>query len=196
MLCAGAVVTFATDLAQSSDCFDRLVWPVLAPLIGDGARVVIESTTDSTLAADLDRLAGIDAWQIVRPHGMRGIASRVQATDRPWDTFTVRMSRSTGAETEYVKRIRAMDSGCGWLFPHLTIQAYVSTARDRLLSVAAIRTEDLFKHVRDCTDGCTRKTNGHDGNRFAVVPWVHVQWQPAPWAAAGKIRLRVWRHSR
>jgi len=168
----------ARDLAASASDFERLVWPAIAPLVGGGRYVAVESVAHGEIAGDLDRLAGIDAYQISDDKKkMRGLASRVQPTDRPWNTFSIRYSRRNGSETEYAKRMQAIrERERGWLLPALTVQAYVTKDRAQLLSACVVGTVSLFEflqeqmtHAGDC---CVElKTTGSDGARFLAVKW-------------------------
>jgi hypothetical protein len=150
----------ARDLAKSSDAFGHLVC--------GGEYVPVESVE----GRDLDALAGIDGWQVRRDLGrMRGLACRVQWTERPFDTFTIRLARSSGAETEYAKRLDAIQSPDGWLYPALTVQAYVSPSQRMLLSAAAVPTRDLY----EVSGPRLIRRNGTDGNAFVVVPWTELK---------------------
>ena len=136
----------ADALKASSRAFVEVVWPVVGPGIGGGELVPVETVTASGFAKDLDTLAGVDMWQVVRPEGMRPIASRMQlASSTPrLDTFTIRFHLRSGYPTEYHKRVASIRSG--YLYPRLTIQAYVTSWQDgALLSAAAIETRALFK---------------------------------------------------
>ena len=72
-----------------------------------------------------------------------------------------------------------MRSDRGFLWPALTIQAYLSADRSRLLEAAAVRTEDLYRYSSDVVgrypDGlggiCWFNTNGEDGTVFLCVSW-------------------------
>lgn len=172
------------DLSASAFDFVRVVWPQMRVFCGGGELMPVESVTAGQFAQALDVRAGIDAWQIHTSHGIRGIASRVQWGDRDWGTFTVRYSRSSGATTEYEKRRAAIASGAGWLFPYLTIQAYVEKpAREgALLSAAVCRTADLIRYIEETHDpdlpvnernehGAWLRPNHVDGNLFWVCEW-------------------------
>lgn len=187
----------ARDLSWSAAVFVRAVWPVVRACCGGGDLIPVESVTEGGVAHSLDVLAGIDAWQVHGGMGMRGIASRVQK-GQAWNTFTIRYRRASGAETEYVKRLRAMNQeGRGWLYPHLTVQAYVAEDGATLLSAAVVQTTDLFRaaeqavtaglpEARDlaCRDATIYLNRAYDGNEFIVVPWM----------ALKKMGLRLWRH--
>jgi hypothetical protein len=169
----------AGDLTESADLFLRLVWPAVAPMVRGGQMVPVESVADAGMTKDLDTLAGIDAWQMLRSDCcMRGIASRVQP-DKDWSTFTIRYSRATGAETEFKKRLRAIRDGM--LYPALTIQGYVGREKASLLSAAVIRTADLFRFVEEHIEESAwqkpprMRTVGVDRNKFVAVPWAELQ---------------------
>ena len=132
-------------------------------------------------ARHLDLLGGIDCWQVVPALGtMRGLAVRVQERSPTWSgpwpfaTFTIREARVSGTETEYPKRLRAVQQthGEGWLYPALTVQAYVpSFAAGGVDAVAVARTLDLFKFIHYGTEGIhyTRRRTGDA--TMIVVDW-------------------------
>ena len=129
---------------------------------------------------------------------MRGLASRVQPTDRPWNTFSIRYSRRNGSETEYAKRMQAIrERERGWLLPALTVQAYVTKDRAQLLSACVVGTVSLFEflqeqmtHAGDC---CVElKTTGSDGARFLAVKWSALRAagiKILTWPTAGASRM-------
>lgn len=195
-----------SDLKESSKAFLELAWPKISEQIGGGEIMPVETVTDSTFADTLDQLAGIDAWQIFgNRDGIRGIASRMQK-DRNYQSFTVRYRRMHGSETEWAKRLKAIDSGHGALLPYLTIQGYYNTTYHNLLSVAAIRTLDLFEFMRpferdavayrEWEDSCLKswpppcfppscymqRVRGQ-GNWFFVCPWRCVKAKCKIWSA-------------
>lgn len=129
--------------------FSRLVWPLVGPWCGGGVFTSVESESH-VLAKDLDVLAGIDGFQKLPQKGvMRGIASRIQWTDKDWKTFTIRKNRGSGAETELKKRLYALAHlDKGFFYPHLTIQAYITERRvGTLISVAVTRTTELIPYA-------------------------------------------------
>lgn len=169
---------FHADLTSSADTFLRVVWPAIAEEIGGGKIIPIESIADRGMATILDQRSGIDAWHLGNGSRIRGIASRVQWGNKPWNTFTVRYARDSRATTEYEKRKRDIESSCGWLYPHLTIQAYVAGSRDdsgELISAAVVKTEALI-------DACTRILRGEasriDGGirRTSNAEFIWVGW--------------------
>ena len=162
-------MTLIGNLNDSASDFQRLVWPALGRYLGGGRIVHVETITETAFARDLDFLTGIDAYQVTgNQRGIRGIASRVQWGPTAWRTFTVRRSTGNGGKTEYAKRKDAIESGRGLLYPHLTIQAYVSgRPNGRLLAAAAVRTDEL---IAMCAESRVRTTPA-DGSTFYWVPW-------------------------
>lgn len=172
------------NMAESASIFRDLVWPAMSPMMGGGELLPVESTSDR-MRDVLDRLAGIDAWQVIDELGVRGIASRVQwvgVGQRPWDTFTVRYALANGYETEFAKRLRAIDHHeHGLLFPHHTVQAYLEGRGDQcvgLLSAAVVDTRILIRHVSSCLTSqaprCFKRVVA-GGNTMVVVPWSHLE---------------------
>src|SRR5690606_6777346 len=106
--------------------------------------------------------------------GIRGIAARVQKAPA-YASFTIRKERSNGAETEWAKRLRAItQTESGWLFPSITIHAYVDDFDNGPLIYACIaRTKDIFAFADDeyINDAWEPRVNRGDGNSFAVF-WV------------------------
>jgi len=146
---------FKSDLSDSAADFLRVVWPAIQSMVGGGKIIPIESITNDAMTDMLDKYSGIDAWHLSDEKQVRGVASRVQWR-YPWDTFTVRYSRDSGAKTEYEKRKADISSGAGWLYPHLTVQAFIAGAKGEkgdLMSVAVIKTKDLI-------DACSSVLNG------------------------------------
>jgi hypothetical protein len=161
----------ANDMSWSARLFLGQVYPMIRQEIGGGKIIVMEGRPDSELAKILDIGAGIDCWHITNQGGVRGIASRVQKGDKVWGTFTVRKSRSSGAETEYAKRKRAICSDGGEIYPQLTIQAYAQTETGPVLAAAVCRTKDLINYID--TKNTTVKQTGNAS--FYVCSWVGMQ---------------------
>jgi hypothetical protein len=170
---------FARDLSDSAAAFRDIVWPRIAPICGGGEIVPMEgvkaeSGAFSLFAGAVDRLCGIDAWQLCAEHGMRGIATRIQFGGKPWASFTMRERRATGAPTELEKRARCLaQARRRWLLPALTVQAYVSARGPggRLLYAAVAYTEDLVSAASAEGGPFERRRNPADGNDFLVL-WV------------------------
>jgi hypothetical protein len=157
----------AESLARSQRDFLELVWPQISRCCGGGDIIPVESVSDSGFASTLDLSAGIDAWQTLEDANagtvLRGIASRVQWGDRVWDTFTVRRTVASGRPTEYAKRLAALNEDRGYLYPHLTVQAYINDGV--LLSVGVARTRQVIEAVRSDK----HRPNPQDGSTFFYV---------------------------
>jgi len=137
----------ARKLTASSSDFLRVVWPVLSGRFGGGEIYPVESVTEKGFAKQLDVLAGIDVWHVVKNEGMRGIASRVQWTHSPFDTFSIRYATGSGNPTEYQKRLHALrNKDRGFILPEFTVQAYVAppNGSGSLLSVGIMKTASLI----------------------------------------------------
>lgn len=200
-------------LSQSASDFVNIVWPVVKelPLIGGGQLQPVEASSDAEFAKTLDMLAGIDAWQVLSsPMAMRGLASRVQ-WGQAHNTFTVRIALPSGAETEYHKRIRSLGQReQGFLYPHLTVQAYLDQAGGALLSAAVVRTADLFEKARLLVENRSKLRldersrlfgfrQNPDGTEFLYMSWSYLRYEgvlaaenvwggaevPTPCAASG-----------
>lgn len=159
----------AEALEKSAKAFDRLVKPHAMRLLR-GEFEIVESVTQSRVAQLLDVLAGIDLWFFDTERGVMGVANRVQWGDKSWRTFTIRKSRDSGARTEFEKRCEAIQGG--WLYPQLTLQAYVTRDRQRLLSFAIAYTRDIIA-LLERGEGEVRKTGSaqHGQAEFYVLGW-------------------------
>ena len=179
------------DLNDSANDFKHVVWPQIKHWCQDGEIIPMETVTDSNFAKRLDMLAGIDAWQVVSGKGIRGVASRVQYQykmvfdpkakrmvekkqfTKPYASFTVRKMRSSGAETEWAKRIRAIDDPGNWLAPSLIIQAYLDRRGGRLLAAFMVENNKMFEFAKSDFENSVYeiKPNRYDGNLMAIF-WV------------------------
>lgn len=154
---------FKSDLSDSARDFLRVVWPASRHMLGGGEIVPVESMADAQMATLLDQYSGIDAWHLSNNSQIRGIASRVQWADKPWNTFTVRYKRNSGAKTEYEKRKHDISQDAGWLYPHVTVQAYISGNKGgdgELLSVAMIKTKSLISACDEILEGVVNQKDG------------------------------------
>jgi len=154
---------FKSDLEASSNDFLRVVWPAIKSSVGGGEIVPVESVADKGMATMLDQRSGIDAWHLSKDKQVRGVASRVQWTHKPWNTFTVRYTRDSGAKTEFEKRKHDIASGAGWLYPHLTVQAFIEGSKASsgdLMSVAVIKTKSLIDACEQILEGSVDKKDG------------------------------------
>lgn len=162
-------MTLLDELNASQRDFMDVIWPVIADVCGGGQLIPVESVSQSGFARELDMFAGIDAWQLlddrVAGAALRGIASRRQIGPTAWDTFTIRRSLASGNPTEYQKRKAALEDNSGYLYPHLTVQAYMDNGR--LLSVGVAETRAVIGAVNHSN----WRPNYRDGSTFFVVPF-------------------------
>lgn len=177
------------DLAWSTKAFLDLVWPVLSKKL-PGKLILVEGKTlaqaqgmrlpEDDPSSDLDRLAGIDAWHIERDRGIQGVGSRIQECPPPWapyNTFTIRKSRTTGARTEYQKRKNAIKTG--HLYPHLTVQGYITKKHDgELLSFAVAPTEGIISAIGEWLKLGQPDRMGIEVNRTGNASFYVVDWSP------------------
>lgn len=159
------------DLKKSSVALLEIVWPKVRDLCGGGDIIPVESVADSNIATKLDRVSGIDALQIGSTDGVawiRGVSSRVQfVTKTAYKSFTIRSTRTTGSVTELAKRRLALTSpGDGYLFPGITIQAYI--IGESLDYACIAKTSDLIESTKPEYKGLryTVLSNSGDGNGF------------------------------
>lgn len=160
-------------LNDSNKAFINLVWPVIKNVCDGGEIKPVEIIRDNDIAKDLDVLCGIDIWQKISDKGVRGIASRVQFTNKPWNTFTVRKYRKSGHKTEYHKRLEAINSNGKYIYPYLTCQAYVSLDKLHLLSCGVARTKDIFDVVE--AEKYINRINSEDSTGFIAINFSDVK---------------------
>lgn len=173
------MATFEKDLSDSAYTFREIVWPAIQDMVGGGRIIPIESEVTEDLKTILDMDAGIDALQVIKPEGLiRGIGSRIQWGDKAWNTFTIRKSRDSGAKTELQKRIESIDGKRGGLYPHLTVQGYVTKPRTgELQSVAIAPTRELF-HLANYLDIKSKpQRNSWGYNRASNAEFIWISWQ-------------------
>ncbi len=179
----------AAQLSDSARDFAAIVWPHIAavPLVNGGEIRPVEAVAEKHFKDELDLLAGIDAWHIqYAPTAMRGIASRVQ-----WGTchhsFSIRTKVASGHETEFQKRLRAIQhQDEGHLYPHLTIQAFLDERGGKLLAAAAVRTQDLIANAAVLVENRSKlKPNqdlygfmsNKDGTEFLYMKWDYLLYK-------------------
>ena len=132
--------------------------------------VSIEKTPDNGVLAWFDKFAGIDWIGKTPDNNLYGVAVRVQWTNNPFNSFTIRSDRHTGTKTEYQKRIEAIQHG--YFYPAYTIQAYVDKTTDILLSAAIAKTKDLYEYVDKFS---YEIANNKSDNNFKIVWWSKFQ---------------------
>ena len=179
------------QISDSARDFYNIVWPNISQIafVGGGQLRLVEAVADKDFKDELDLLAGIDAWQVqYAPSAIRGIASRVQWGEAR-RTFTIRTRSVGGGETEFEKRIRAIENvDNGHLFPHLTIQAYLDNKGGNFICAAAIRTIDLMScaaflktHMKYNSKLYGYQQN-QDGSEFMYIAWDYLSHKKVEFA--------------
>lgn len=173
---------FRQNLKRSSRDFLEVVWPNIKNYIGDGEIRPVECVSTDNFADDLDLIAGIDAWQIIRDRNViRGLASRVQ-WGSAYNNFSIRFQLKSGAPTEFEKRLYAINNQTeGYIYPHLTIQAFIDQ-NGKLISAGIIETKELIlfaEHLVKESQKPPPFSNTQDfgfmtapgGNQFIYISW-------------------------
>lgn len=149
--------------------------PIIERLLNGGKLYTVEGSDDE-LCVMLDTTCGTDYMQVYKTKGLAwGVTSRMQEIDtaktpRPFNSFTVRKERASGAKTEWEKRRLAIK--CGGIYPYLTMQGFVDKNNGEIMSLAIARTKDIMDYI-DSGKAKTRHT-GRDQKgqaEFFVVYW-------------------------
>lgn len=137
------------DMRQSME-FVRIAQPILKKILNGGEIMAVESQ-DNEICEMLDRTCGTDYFHVYKNLGLVwGVASRIQKynpdrKERPFNSFTVRKARDSGAATEYEKRKTAIERG--GVYPFLTMQAYINVKTNEIETLAIVKTQDLMDFV-------------------------------------------------
>lgn len=149
--------------------------PIIASLLNGGEIMPVEGSDDEVCKM-LDLTCGTDYFQVYRESGLVwGIASRMQEIDtnrfkKPFNTFTVRKARTSGAKTEYEKRKHAIKNG--GVYPFLTMQGYVDKQSKSLMSLAIAKTTDIMDYVDKGFADVKHTGESQNGQaEFYVVHW-------------------------
>lgn len=149
---------FKDDLQKSQKYF-RSIKPILE---AETNSKIVEVEGQNNALKSLDLYAGID-YLLIDDKGVRGIASRIQ--EGPcYRTFTIRVSKKSGAKTEFEKRIDAFADN--YIYPYYTLQAYADN--DKII-YAVCRTTDLYKFVFENPEKVQVRTTTNAS--FFVVNW-------------------------
>lgn len=135
-----------SDMRQSMSRVEKAK-PIIAQILNGGEIIPVEGD-DNEVCKLLDMTCGTDYLQAYKDKGLVwGVASRIQTIKqgyKPYNTFTVRKARESGAVTEYEKRAYAIKHG--GVYPFLTMQAYVDE-NDNFLSIGIAKTTDIMDFV-------------------------------------------------
>ncbi len=134
---------FLHDFHKAKKSLDKFLY-FINDMTTQGDRIISIEDSENDVLQLFDKYSGVDAVQITKDKQIRGMAMRVQY-GRAWDTFTIRFKRSSGAKTEYEKRVDAIKNEK--FYPHLTVQCYLSNDTNDILSVGIIKTKDLYNQL-------------------------------------------------
>lgn len=144
---------------ESSIITKEAVWPLLAPSLGGGVYESLEGSSagDSEFKQRLDRICGIDGFQhlLVGEQQFTALvpfASRVQDVKyADHRTFTIRITNTPGliGYAEWQKYKELGRNGWKWLHPVYLMHAYYDVASNRVISAAAVKTQQLVEFVLD-----------------------------------------------
>jgi hypothetical protein len=108
---------------------------------------------------------------------LKGIASRVQYRAEPYESFTVRSRRPSGAATELVKRLEALRAPDGHsVVPLYTVHAWVERRRaGSALLVLMVQTQDLFEFIERYREKLERRSNPDRRSSSSFGPTICVR---------------------
>lgn len=163
----------AKTLARSARCFEQIVWPAIKDLeTFNGAHLQkVEGLRDERLSFILDAGAGVDYLVIGEGgHPVRALASRVQWTPRPYNTFSIRLERYDGRVTEYPKILEA--KSVRGLYPTFRVQSYFDASdgqrSDDLMTVAVTQEDDVLTCMER---GIGYRQPNYEDADFWVLQW-------------------------
>lgn len=137
------------------------------------AQIISLENKNNEIAQILDVYAGID-YLVKTDNGLKGMATRVQYRNA-YNSFTVRLHRTTGTKTEQEKRINNINNN--YIYPYYTLQAYFENKNNlNLLSLAIINTEQLYNEILNNSKVVIRNNN-KDNNKFNVIFWKDIKTQ-------------------
>lgn len=161
---------FYSQLTASKLDFAKIVWPHIRIWFGDASLVPVEDNRQ--YPDDLDTLAGIDVL-VRRKDGIQTMATRVQwETKRCYRTFTIRVARTSGEDTEFQKRLHEiMDDSL--IYPFLTCQAYLSRRGGHLLRAGMAETKPMYLRINENIPYFETHPlyNPSDSTKFYPVRW-------------------------
>lgn len=160
---------WTVDLSDSVEALNSIKETVLAKLISGKIHTV--ECSDNEILMLLDQKSGVD---YIRENetGLQGIAARVQWVGdiQPYNTFTIRKERKSGAQTEFEKRMQQIEQG--YFYPAFTLQAYFDNRElNKLKSIAIVGTKKLYEFIKQNINNPDKVYTNKSDNTFLYVHW-------------------------
>lgn len=167
-------ILFQNNLSWSTRVFVEVILPIIQSQdeFAGFKFFPVEGETSKRILELLDQNAGIDLFAVNDGFGVRAMASRVQRIadgKMAYKTFTIRLKTQSGKNTEYQKRLFALENE--YLIPYWTLQAYVRQGTEEPLTIVVCKTADLYGHIIDKggPTGFRILENPIDGTKFFAV---------------------------
>jgi len=152
--------------------FNKLIIPLMKEKNPDWSVKTLEGDKNE-ISRLLDVNCGID-FVMWKNEKVVGCSNRIQITDKPYNTFTVRLSRDNGTDTEFKKRLNVSD-GDIFIKAGLIMQSYVSND-GQLLSSAIMRISSLWDYINKYPPKINHTSSDQIGQAsFYVCDWADIQ---------------------
>lgn len=188
------------DLNFSSNCVQKAIAQGVLRKIISG-EIKSAETQNSELCKFVDCVFGMDYFRI-KEGKVEGIASRFQRVSeghKPFNTFTLRSERKTGARTEIEKRLSDLDNGAFRI--KYVIHGYAlgeNTSNPfETVSIACVQAEDLIRVLEYRKDlvQYTKSDNEFafiDWGELKSVPYADIYPEKRPEDCRGYVRVNIW----
>lgn len=157
------------SMNDSNSVMERIK-PIVCKLLKSDKIFTVENV-DNEVCKLLDVTCGIDYLEAAKDR-VRGIANRIQwikPNRLPYNTFTIRKGRESGADTEFKKRLEQIKSN--GLYPYLTMHTYVESGTGLLLSLGIARTIDVIDYILTYNPKTRESEDEHGRAWFYYCPW-------------------------
>lgn len=135
---------FENDMSKAAK-YTKTLYPTFKKILNAKTIRTLEGFDKGTIEYIFDTKCGIDLICITK-EGVRSIGMRIQY-DVEYCTFTIRLSRRSGAKTELRKRLDSIRNG--YIYPYYTCQCYFNDSEEKLISGAMCKTVDLYRYTME-----------------------------------------------
>lgn len=121
---------------------------------------------NSEISNLFDQYCGMD-YVIQKGKNVFGIAARVNFNSRHHNHVTIRYLRTSGAETEFSKRVRQIKNNSGAIYASITMQ--IDAYKNNLLRAIIFESNKLYLHIDQNIDYFEKnymEICHYDGNKF------------------------------